>query len=613
MFYFNSILGRSSKDLLKNLIYSEYDSQSFYRVAKQYYALHPNASDEDVYDYFKDLFIRINYEIVNLPITKIATLKYNTCKYLNRNDTERKKTYDKVIREEERKGTKIYSDEKQKVYTSNRLNLSRLLMLEAIKEIRDGKATYSDEERKQIENFFKQPKKYQSKHKNTLDKEGKLILQELKDLFDGDELEKCSNLLRKYEPALEKSLKESYIYSITTLGNRFKQFGLLDAYCKRQDRLFERMGIKSLSYPLKKEHDESMGVEDLFNEENLKKLSLDKLSMINAFWVNRFTKEIETMNKAFFITKKLGLLEKIKEAVPEGNMGYFRVEIDEDDLKSLYTKMNFLHETVNVIFKEFGKGKYETVEEELKNNGERRIVRKIQADEILNDLQQDIGEEYHSYFSQMQPDVKNEFLSDMEDYRIMENARRNTYRAKDMNIIAILSNLHEGNFSSNWGIIPEKNPKNAKMILLAVDLEGLNMPIRLHVEKSLVQDFLKGYQNNTLFPVYQGNKDFEFEGTFISTSILMPLCKKQKDAIEEMMQKPNQSRKNLIEHIAFLVDGTYPEHLKVEKISKKKGKVKISKKIPPRVYIDLSTGEEFVENKGELTKKEIIINNHEGR
>lgn len=618
MYNFYNILQKSNerteKRLLDDIICFDRNSQPFFRMVKEYYEKFPDATVGEVYDYFSQMFADINLEIVKIPIIKNATLEYNICKYLNRHDQERKEAYEKVRREEDRKGKTLYSEDGIRDYNSNRLSAARLITIQALKELRERKDGFSAQDRKEIEAFFRLPRSVQSKHKRTLDSATRRNFEELKDLFAENEYTQFSIFMKKCEPLLEEHLKEDYIGSLTTLGNMFKTLGLLGDYTRSHDELMDRLYLNGLEYPLEEGSENTLSVEELFEEKNLKRLSLEQLSMLNSFWLNRFTKEVEYINKAFFIVKNMGLLEEIKNAKPEGRLGYISPKVDKEKLKGLYSKMNFLHQVSTMILYKFRDEEGETLIEEIPDSDKKRVVKRIDAEPVFMELEKTIGDQYASHFGKVTPEAENSLVEDLEDYRIMENAIHNTYRAKDKNIIAILSNLYETGASKNWGIIQEAGYKNSRMILLGIDVAGLNMPVRLHVERSLVKDFLKGYKGDTMFPIYDGDKDFNIHGEYMRTPLLMPVCNKQKTGLKELMQRPVHQYRSLLEHLSFLSTGEYPEHLKIDAVSKKKGKRKIVRKIPPKRYIDLSTGDEFTENvKGEFVKIELPVVKKEGR
>lgn len=147
------------------------------------------------------------------------------------------------------------------------------------------------------------------------------------------------------------------------------------------------------------------------------------------------------------------------------------------------------------------------------------------------------------------------------------------------------------------GIIDE-NPRS-KFVLLVADINGLNMPLRLHIEREKVKDFAIKNQGNSIIPIYSGITDFNINGRIISTHILMPLTQNQKELIKQASTnvKDGDYRYKFIKHLEYLADcQKYPEHLQKKKITKKKGKPKIKfEKI--KEYIDLETGKKYIRNK----------------
>src|SRR5699024_9332964 len=117
----------------------------------------------------------------------------------------------------------------------------------------------------------------------------------------------------------------------------FKKFGLLDKYCKDQERFLTRLGMKELKYPLNDEQNDngSITVENLFTEETLDKLDTNRLGVLTAFWVNRYTKELEKMNQAFFLVSSLNLWHTIKDAKQDERTGKISIDIDEKELEAI--------------------------------------------------------------------------------------------------------------------------------------------------------------------------------------------------------------------------------------------------------------------------------------
>lgn len=593
MYSFFDILRESSKNVEKDVEMTDERIQPFYRLVLNYYEQNPEASEEEVYEYFSYLFQKINMEVVSLPMIKNATIEYNTCKFLNRNPKERKEAFDKIIREEERKGVKYKLEDNKGIYSTNKLSATRTMVMQALTELRDEQQKYPEENKIAIKAFFNMPKKLQSSHRRTLNKKQREDIDELRDLFAEDEFTQFSILLKKYEPILIREIREKYIESLVRLGEKYKELGVLSSDWYSHNKAFKLLDLEDYTYPFDKDEEGAICLENLFLRENLEKLDSNQLAMLNLFWLNRFTKQIKDMNQSFFIASRLGIFDDIKNAKEDEKKEKIIVQIDPEKIDRIYEKMNFLHVTNNKMFKMFSDGKQEEVIEEIEKNGKKVLIKRINAEPILKEFEKSMGTEYNSHFKDKKTGKPSDFEKDIEDYRIMENASLNAYKAKDMYILSILSNLYQDNFSKNWGIIRDDNGKNSKMILLGIDLSNLNMPVRIHVEKDVLIDFLKSNQQTTLIPVYEGEKDFNFRNSFLKTNILMPVYAKQRKAIEKQMEKPNCYYRNLVEHLNFLVNDVYPEHLKEDRVQKKKGKSKLVRKIPDKKYMDLITGEYF--------------------
>ena len=146
--------------------------------------------------------------------------------------------------------------------------------------------------------------------------------------------------------------------------------------------------------------------------------------------------------------------------------------------------------------------------------------------------------------------------------------------------------------SKNWGITYEKN-KNGfqqKMMLLSIDVAGLNMPQRLHMSKYCLEDFLRANQNSSRIPIYQGEDDF-YRNKNIPTPIMLPLLPKRKKIIRELSNKIDEKHPyyRFIQHLAFLAGGAFPMHLKSSEPNSNK------KRLIQRLY-DLLDGKIYKQN-----------------
>ena len=611
---FDELIERASKkSSTREQFFMSNNAQALYKMVRDYYQENPRATDAQVYKHFCAEFGKMNLEIATLPSIQSDTLRYNVCKYLNRNEEERRKAYNKLIKEEE-KGKKLNITDNL-IYDKHRLKSIKIFMTDLILTLRDNKSAFDEEYRNKIINFARCPKGVQNEFKASLSTEERRTLESHIELFCGSEFDQVSILAKKSEVILRDSLRKDYINTMLYIGQKLKHFGVLQKYYEMQNRILKDTPIEDLAYPLSQGNSSVISIEQLFEEETLKKLDMDQLSILTAFWRNKFNKEIDGINKAFFVVSTLNKYKDIRDAIPDSKTGNINIDINDSELQTICLKMNCL----DIISRKLLKNVDDEELESIEINGKIVMVKRAEQSAVIGKLDFEVGNEYEEYFSKLLPNLKHSFEKDVETYRIMDNVLFNSYRIKDLNMIAILSNLSELEYSRNWGIILEDNIKDPKMILLGVDVVGVNMPLRLHIEKSLVKEFMQANQNNSLIPIYLGANDFYVHGKYISTQVLMPMCKKQRDILDTLLkqyrhpqqiqqqkysqptkqQKHLQQKKhsqqdcldvdflNLLEHIQFIASGKeFPSHLKDEAVIKKK----TTKVMPPKKYYDLETG-----------------------
>ena len=132
----------------------------------------------------------------------------------------------------------------------------------------------------------------------------------------------------------------------------------------------------------------------------------------------------------------------------------------------------------------------------------------------------------------------------------------------------ILSMIYDDKSKTNWGYIADEMSRlknDSKFLLIGIDYEGMNMPVRLHIERSLIKNFLKCRGEKMELPVYEGAEDFTHNGNVIPTQILMPASNKYKKCINECLKKINlpEDQEKMLYHLRYIKDhDKYPEHLK---------------------------------------------------
>lgn len=606
---FYQVLSKSKKSIAKNMKYSEAEAQLLYRLLKQYWATHEGATNSETYEFFESLFMKINEDIVTLPSIKSNNIKYYICKYLVDHPEELADSYNKIIREEQRDGEKKTFPPTM-TYSPNILSSIRTLTIEALVAMREMKGIISPEQRSIIEGYVKASPKEQRKYRENCSMAQLRILDYYASYVQGDELSQLKAFLTEEEEVLGKELKSNYVESIVRVSENMDRVGLLEKYCTEHRKAMERIGLSGLSYNYEGDEKGNISVKSFFQRENIEKMDTYKLSMLNAFLINRYTKVLEDLNKTFFIVNELGLWSQIKIAMP-GKDGKISIDVDESNLETLYRKMNFLDvvlEDVMAYCKETSSS--EDTQNITMENGSIRGFIKVNVNDKIDELEEEIGSEYRVFFGSALSDSSNNFGVDFDEYRLLRNAIVNTYRIKDFNMLAVLFNLYQvKGLSKNWGVMPEERPiADSQKILLGFDIEGFNMPIRLHIDKSMVIDFLKANQGTTKMPVYEGTSDFMSSDRNIGTQLLMPLGMKQKKSLKSYYEYHSKCAgsnvRNLLEHIVFLKDGgKYPEHLKADIVVQKGSRVMLQRGRPLRKFVDLPTGEIFIEQKDGSLKK----------
>lgn len=176
------------------------------------------------------------------------------------------------------------------------------------------------------------------------------------------------------------------------------------------------------------------------------------------------------------------------------------------------------------------------------------------------------------------PEIDNDFDSDFRRIIGTQITKSNIYDMKDASITAlILYLLKEGN-NLNWGYIPEKLNEeismhsNQKYILIGIDFQGYNLPIRLHVKKEEIKEAIKQWKGSERIPLYEGFEDMIVNGRYISTQILMPFQRYQKKFLRTMVKqvKETDENANFIRHLAWITDAQiYPEFVSKRNVNAK--------------------------------------------
>lgn len=476
------------------------------------------------------------------------------------------------------------------VYSSNHKKSCEKALEEALRLFWKFKGKYIEVERE----FQKESKSNNKKRKTNKIRPVTKIVNAISVCGDKPTIEAISDILSGVKEISEEETKENHIKAMEFICDKFKRYNLLERYKKENDRNLGTYELGEYTYEVstKKFTKDEIGIEELFSREFLETLDLEELSALSTFWQNRYSKECKYMGEALFAIDTLDLWQKIIQGK--------KIEINDKQVNLIYSKKKCLEEVSTMLLKSIGENNKITNQEDR----ERGYCIATGEKEMDSVLKQE-AKNYKRIFDSRLGNIPNDLASDLGLYKSILNYTDNIYYIRNSNLCSMIRNLIDSKKSSNWGIIETENDsvESDKYILIGIDFEGFNMPIRLHIKRELLRDVLKTYNGETKIPVYEGADDFVKWNELLPTNILMPLQRRQKQVINRKNQEVNEQSNNrpLVNHLRFLKDSSkYPEHLKVYDF-------KLKKRVrPPRRYKDIETDEYFEKTKeGDSVIKDI--------
>ena len=383
------------------------------------------------------------------------------------------------------------------------------------------------------------------------------------------ERERLERYIEFRKKELEKTLLKLEKQCLKLSGKFLKKYDLLEEPLEQQNKDYKELSMPKMQYKLRTEKEEKdIGLENIFTDEYMDTLDIEKLSVLNAFWQNRFTKRVENVKEALFIADTLNLWNDLEKEDYEENL------TEEQILKALL-KMK-LCDIISNKMREQATEFYEA------ENYRYSILN-------MKDINPKLKEEYTNYFNIILPESENNFDKDLLSGQSSRNNMDIIYMAKSNMLKELLLQIDYNQKITNWGYMPENSQEtqvDKKKILLGIDYPGFNMPLRLHADKQDIIDYFKTLKNSAVIPIYEGYNDMNYKGRKLTTKIFMPLTEIRESEIICKNKTINSVdlKYNYIKHLGNLVT--------------KKSK-KISQ-IHPHRYIDLESGKTGVKIKGEF-------------
>lgn len=365
--------------------------------------------------------------------------------------------------------------------------------------------------------------------------------------FDGkSEKELLTEQYKQYTKESAEKLKEETIESITKNVQFIDKYGFLNNSISFYNQTFKKIYMNGYEFS----YDE---IKQMLSESELKKLAPEQLIAINSFWINRASKAVNEIQKSIYILSHPELYESKKK-----EEGKVEVKVSDENLSGVDLKMNLLQKISFEIFRE----KENSLD---KDNNPNEISEKIK------EIDSKFGKDYRDYLDKILLYSKNNLEEDVEEGMIFQNISYNLYKIKSDNLQALLIGLlnNENKDINNYGYIednPTKKIKDKKFILLGVDIPGMNMPLRLHIQKDIVLDVLNSVQKGkTSIQQYRGHNDFKYaDGKVIPAIAYLPLSEEKKNILAENEKKSNPKDKYIktVQHLNYISgNGKMPKHI----------------------------------------------------
>lgn len=557
-------------------------NQSFFKYVRKIYEENPNITDKEVAEKVLKFVENCSISLLECSSFRSDSLRLDTAIQLTDNVSDFNRIYNELI-EEEKTNKKPITSEEIITFSSNQEVSKRQLLKDLISTYRRDKNMVFNE-LPELKPRTKQSKLNKRSIMNFLRDRDKSSAELIKIYLEDDECKSLKLLLNKKIKDFEKDLKEKHKKSIKQILSKLNEMGVLDKYMLSHNKLYsDELGFPELNITPEE-------FKEAYSDEILNNLDITTLSSLDSFWINRYTKEISNFNLTYFLASDLNLWSDIKNAPINEKNNKLEINIPKKVLEAELEKMSFLENVYNNYIDE-------TNVQIQKTSNKNVVVADIAP--VLEKINQDINSDYKTYFSRVNDGAisnsKNDFLEDFLLFYKELNVKKFSYQLKDYIMISQLSKMFNIKKSSkNWGITYEKNKNGFQknMMLLSIDIVGVNMPQRLHISKYCLEDFLRANQNSSRIPIYQGEGDFYRNKSLnISTPIMLPLLPKRKKIIRELSNKIDENHPNykFIQHLNFLAGGALPMHLKSSEPNSNK------KRLIQRLY-DLLDGKIYKQN-----------------
>lgn len=296
--------------------------------------------------------------------------------------------------------------------------------------------------------------------------------------------------------------KDNLSIRVKKIAEFLDEVDLLEYYNSTNNSRLEKLKIQELQFS----KDELYS--SLTDLTKMNSYSTESLLGLSAFYSNRVTKLAPKLCKGIYILEKLDLYQEIYD---NKSFTINDLKCTDSDIKEFMAQYDLF---INDLQTNFSKDDYK----------------------LSDDYSEKILENHKKLFDKYQDGYENKFPGCYkDDFDFIINNLGSfidcLYLLKDESIKTLLYTAIKDNKKNiiNWGYIYEPSTKtNFNKVLLGFDIQSLNMPIRLHVPKEDLLNFIKSVTGKPLIPCYIGNDDLHTNIGYVSTQVLTVVPKDKK-------------------------------------------------------------------------------------
>ena len=447
--------------------------------------------NENIRDVIYEEFIADTYDYLKIAGTERIQLQENALKILSSNPTLLKQVYDDV---KDIDLEKVDFDKESDKFEQGGRKCAEfqmeMLLVELREKVRMSKVIENTLDEKSVEDGFEFEKKLMKE--NPINIEKKSDIKKDSTIHIKNEFDLIKDIVLYAHKEIEKQLIDREKNGLKIAGKFLEKYGFLEEEIQQQNEDYKRLDFKNMCYKYETEGiTEDIGLKNIFTDEYIDTLSLEQLTVLNAFWQNRVTKCVSEIKKGIFIVDSLNLWDNIED---ENNIN----QISDEILLGTVLKMKLLDNVAEKARKDI---------DEYKESENYRYARYDYEKNITGDFKGN----YKFTFDNILPDSNNDFLKDIDCCQLIRNNIKIIYETKEAMIRALLLQINHNSKITNWGYIPEDKIDDDNFVLIGIDYPGFNLPLKLHMRKKNIMQFFDETKSDAIIPIYEGEKDMMYK------------------------------------------------------------------------------------------------------